>query len=215
MVRSLKPKINTMDHNLEESLYDVADSDVWGDIMKEASPRKRRRGLRRSTEDSAFDSSADRASSTASSESVNGETTDTKPTGMAKKHARRRRPANARERNLRRLESNERERMRMHSLNDAFQHLRNVIPHVKCERKLSKIETLSLAKNYITALTDVITDMKSELEKYKESGHDNNNVSGKNLGEIATASYRQIEADANARNVPINCLIEKELNMSE
>lgn len=28
---------------------------------------------------------------------------------------------NAKERNLRRLESNERERMRMHSLNDAFQ----------------------------------------------------------------------------------------------
>lgn len=36
--------------------------------------------------------------------------------------ARRRKNAlNAKERNLRRLESNERERMRMHSLNDAFQ----------------------------------------------------------------------------------------------
>lgn len=35
---------------------------------------------------------------------------------------RRRKPTlNARERNARRLESNERERMRMHSLNDAFQ----------------------------------------------------------------------------------------------
>jgi class B basic helix-loop-helix protein 8 len=32
---------------------------------------------------------------------------------------------NAKERNLRRLESNERERMRMHSLNDAFQ-VRNI-----------------------------------------------------------------------------------------
>ncbi|EDW46457.1 GM23409 [Drosophila sechellia] len=36
---------------------------------------------------------------------------------------------NAKERNMRRLESNERERMRMHSLNDAFQSLREVIPH--------------------------------------------------------------------------------------
>lgn len=37
-------------------------------------------------------------------------------------NARRRKNAmNAKERNLRRLESNERERMRMHSLNDAFQ----------------------------------------------------------------------------------------------
>jgi len=42
---------------------------------------------------------------------------------------------NARERNLRRLESNERERMRMHSLNDAFQALREVVPHVRLERK--------------------------------------------------------------------------------
>uniref|UniRef100_A0A336LTA8 CSON000139 protein n=1 Tax=Culicoides sonorensis TaxID=179676 RepID=A0A336LTA8_CULSO len=67
---------------------------------------------------------------------------------------------NAKERNLRRLESNERERMRMHSLNDAFQSLREVIPHVKKERRLSKIETLTLAKNYITALTDVIIVMR-------------------------------------------------------
>lgn len=37
-------------------------------------------------------------------------------------NSRRRKGAlNAKERNLRRLESNERERMRMHSLNDAFQ----------------------------------------------------------------------------------------------
>ncbi|KAG5680932.1 hypothetical protein PVAND_010408 [Polypedilum vanderplanki] len=63
---------------------------------------------------------------------------------------------NAKERNLRRLESNERERMRMHSLNDAFQSLREVIPHVKKERRLSKIETLTLAKNYINALTEVV-----------------------------------------------------------
>ncbi|KAL1497738.1 hypothetical protein ABEB36_008645 [Hypothenemus hampei] len=71
----------------------------------------------------------------------------------------------ARERNLRRLESNERERMRMHSLNDAFEQLRHVIPHVKMERKLSKIETLTLAKNYIMALTNVICEMRGE-EKY-------------------------------------------------
>lgn len=37
-----------------------------------------------------------------------------------------------------------------------FQSLREVIPHVKKERRLSKIETLTLAKNYITALTEVV-----------------------------------------------------------
>ncbi|KAL7289106.1 hypothetical protein TKK_0017054 [Trichogramma kaykai] len=65
--------------------------------------------------------------------------------------------SNAKERTQRRLESNERERMRMHDLNDAFQSLREVIPHVACERRLSKIETLTLAKNYIVALVERIT----------------------------------------------------------
>ena len=39
-----------------------------------------------------------------------------------------------------------------------------MIPHVKKERRLSKIETLTLAKNYITALTDVIIVMRGENE---------------------------------------------------
>lgn len=79
---------------------------------------------------------------------------------------RRRQGLSARERNLRRLESNERERMRMHSLNDAFEQLREVIPHVKMERKLSKIETLTLAKNYIMALTNVICEMRGDEKPY-------------------------------------------------
>lgn len=63
------------------------------------------------------------------------------------------------ERSIRRLESNERERQRMHKLNNAFQALREAIPHVKTEKKLSKIETLTLAKNYIKSLTTIILDM--------------------------------------------------------
>jgi len=83
-------------------------------------------------------------------------------------HGRRRKSTiSARERNLRRLESNERERQRMHSLNDAFQSLREVIPHVRLERKLSKIETLTLAKNYIMALTNVVCEMRGEELPYK------------------------------------------------
>lgn len=39
-----------------------------------------------------------------------------------------------------------------------------MIPHVKKERRLSKIETLTLAKNYITALTDVIIVMRQGEE---------------------------------------------------
>ena len=43
----------------------------------------------------------------------------------------------------------------------SLQGLREVIPHVHQSRKLSKIETLSLAKNYIMALTNVICKLFS------------------------------------------------------
>ncbi|XP_037547036.1 class A basic helix-loop-helix protein 15 [Nematolebias whitei] len=72
---------------------------------------------------------------------------------------RQQRGSGTKERSVRRLESNERERQRMHKLNNAFQALREAIPHVRTDRKLSKIETLTLAKNYIKALTTIVLDM--------------------------------------------------------
>ncbi|OXA57042.1 protein dimmed [Folsomia candida] len=70
-----------------------------------------------------------------------------------------------REKTLRRLESNERERLRMHSLNQAFSSLREVIPHVATKgRRLSKLETLTLAKNYIVALTGMVVRDEKESE---------------------------------------------------
>lgn len=48
-----------------------------------------------------------------------------------------------------------------------FQALREVIPHVAMERKLSKIETLTLAKNYIMALTNVICDIRGDERPYQ------------------------------------------------
>ncbi|KAK7069483.1 helix loop helix domain [Halocaridina rubra] len=89
------------------------------------------------------------------------------PTGVSRRGKKRRSGISARERNLRRLESNERERMRMHSLNKAFQELREVIPHVKMDRRLSKIETLTLAKHYIMALTNTVCDMRGDEKPYK------------------------------------------------
>lgn len=75
--------------------------------------------------------------------------------------ARGKHPWSSKDRHLRRLESNERERQRMHKLNNAFQALREVIPHVRAENKLSKIETLTLAKNYIKSLTSIILNMSN------------------------------------------------------
>ncbi|XP_037319885.1 class A basic helix-loop-helix protein 15 [Pungitius pungitius] len=77
----------------------------------------------------------------------------------AGRRQRRQHGSGATERSARRLESNERERQRMHKLNNAFQALREAIPHVNTDKKLSKIETLTLAKNYIRALTTVVVDM--------------------------------------------------------
>lgn len=67
--------------------------------------------------------------------------------------------------NVRRKKANARERTRMHQLNDAFDNLRRHIPIHQCTAmdcqydqattgtpKLSKIETLRVAKNYIAAL---------------------------------------------------------------
>ncbi|XP_043946488.1 class A basic helix-loop-helix protein 15 [Protopterus annectens] len=82
-------------------------------------------------------------------------------TGSAVTTKRKKLRLSTKEHTLRRLESNERERQRMHKLNNAFEALREVIPHVTAEKKLSKIETLTLAKNYIKSLTATVLAMSS------------------------------------------------------
>ena len=57
---------------------------------------------------------------------------------------------------VRRLKANARERNRMHGLNDALDVLRKHVPCYSKTQKLSKIETLRLARNYIAALADVL-----------------------------------------------------------
>ncbi|XP_032366695.1 neurogenic differentiation factor 6-A [Etheostoma spectabile] len=57
---------------------------------------------------------------------------------------------------LRRIEANARERNRMHSLNNALDRLRKVVPCQSKTQKLSKIETLRLARNYIWALGEIL-----------------------------------------------------------
>lgn len=53
-----------------------------------------------------------------------------------------------------------------------LQGLREVIPHVHQSRKLSKIETLSLAKNYIMALTNVICKWWDLVASFPSSGRE-------------------------------------------
>lgn len=61
-----------------------------------------------------------------------------------------------------RLNINARERRRMHDLNDALDELRSVIPyaHSPSVRKLSKIATLLLAKNYILMQANALEELR-------------------------------------------------------
>nr|XP_008120197.1 PREDICTED: LOW QUALITY PROTEIN: oligodendrocyte transcription factor 2 [Anolis carolinensis] len=72
-----------------------------------------------------------------------------------------------------RLKINSRERKRMHDLNIAMDGLREVMPyaHGPSVRKLSKIATLLLARNYILMLTNSLEEMKRLLSEIYGGGH--------------------------------------------
>lgn len=67
----------------------------------------------------------------------------------------------------RRLKANDRERNRMHMLNEALDRLRCVLPAFPEDTKLTKIETLRFAHNYISALSEAVTNID---EKPKTNG---------------------------------------------
>ena len=63
---------------------------------------------------------------------------------------------------VRRVKANDRERNRMHGLNDALDELRTVLPTYPDESRLTKIETLRFAYSYIWALTQMLEKEKVE-----------------------------------------------------
>lgn len=69
-------------------------------------------------------------------------------------------PARMERSKVRRQKANARERTRMHDLNSALDNLRKVVPCYSKTQKLSKIETLRLAKNYIWALGEILRNGK-------------------------------------------------------
>lgn len=60
------------------------------------------------------------------------------------------------QRGNRRMKANDRERDRMHKLNSALDSLRSVLPTFPDDAKLTKIETLRFAHNYIWALSETL-----------------------------------------------------------
>ncbi|CAH8864833.1 unnamed protein product [Trichobilharzia szidati] len=60
---------------------------------------------------------------------------------------------------LKRRKANERERARMHALNDTLKQLGTLLPKNLCDSgKLSKIQTLRLAREYILHLAELLNE---------------------------------------------------------
>lgn len=57
---------------------------------------------------------------------------------------------------VRRLRANDRERRRIQSINGAMEALRRVIPDTQNNRKVTKLQLLKLAQNYIKYLSEVL-----------------------------------------------------------
>lgn len=87
---------------------------------------------------------------------INDKLDPRKSTKGRKRHHGRERPPSPTVMKKRRLAANARERRRMNGLNDAFDRLRQVIPSLDAEHKLSKFETLQMAQTYICALRDLL-----------------------------------------------------------
>lgn len=67
----------------------------------------------------------------------------------------------------RRATGPKKERRRTESINSAFAELRECIPNVPADTKLSKIKTLRLATSYISYLMDVLAKDSGETEGFK------------------------------------------------
>nr|UZQ18776.1 neurogenin [Doryteuthis pealeii] len=94
----------------------------------------------------------------------------------------------------RRLKANDRERSRMHHLNDALDCLREVLPNYPEESKLTKIETLRFAHNYIWALTETLKLMDT-VEWGQDSGKSLSNLPERLLGHSLFARLSQQSFD--------------------
>ncbi|XP_044071230.1 neurogenin-3 [Siniperca chuatsi] len=78
------------------------------------------------------------------------------------------------QRGRRRMKANDRERHRMHNLNSALDALRSILPALPEDAKLTKIETLRFAHNYIWALTETLrmADQLGHTPDYLPVGSD-------------------------------------------
>lgn len=92
----------------------------------------------------------------------------------------------------RRGTANRKERRRTQSINSAFAELRECIPNVPADTKLSKIKTLRLATSYIAYLMDLLAkdDQNGEAEAFKAEIKKTDVKEEKRKKELVSASER-------------------------
>ena len=95
--------------------------------------------------------------------------------------------------------ANIRERRRMYELNDAFDGLRKRVPTFAYEKKLSRIETLNLAVNYIEFMAEIL---KNDGEKCKKLATNESSRDSKSERSLISDDDSLIgqENDANSRS---------------
>lgn len=103
----------------------------------------------------------------------------------------------------RRKAANARERGRMEDINQAFETLKSVLPNIEegPNFKMTKITTLRLAMNYISALRDMLghgedsaTDLSSEISSDLNSDGDSSGTSSVSSSEDACLSPDSIDS---------------------
>lgn len=99
----------------------------------------------------------------------------------------------------RRLKANDRERNRMHMLNEALEKLRCVLPTFPEDTKLTKIETLRFAHNYIHALSETLTT----VDKFPDEG-DNITI---NVGNVTVSIGNQGNYISSKAPRPSNAIV--------
>ena len=74
---------------------------------------------------------------------------------------------------LKRLRANDRERRRVHLINCAMDELRDVVPGLKEKRKLTKLELLRAANQYIWLLDEALRTNRSveQIQQHVEEPH--------------------------------------------
>ncbi|XP_015514636.1 neurogenin-1 [Neodiprion pinetum] len=97
----------------------------------------------------------------------------------------------------RRIKANDRERHRMHTLNDALERLRLALPTFPEDTKLTKIETLRFAHNYIWALSQTLGKSEAgeitlNVGNVTVSIGENGNMITSSTGSCAVAAQKRL-----------------------